>query len=294
MLYSMTGYGQGIANEKGISVFVEAKSVNGRYLEPSIRLPSILAGSESLFIQLVHKYISRGRVNLFVQVTNAGNLPIWKICLDENLLDGYAALIEQIESRLAIERTVVSIDRFLTLNELFSKTPDPIAQQHIQQVALTAANSALKSLLASRKQEGKELQKDIQKRIVSASAIFRKIQILHDNSAPNRFKRLREYVEQIASNIEIDPLRLAQEVAFIATKADCTEEIVRLDAHLKRLENSIKSKKPVGSLLNFILQECHRETNTIGTKTDIPEISSIVIDLKEEFERIKEQVQNIE
>jgi len=294
MLYSMTGYGSGTESDGDIKVFAEVRSINSRFLETSIRLPPILSGNEHRFVKIIGEFAHRGKVMLNMQILSTGKNPVWQIYLDENLLDIYASLIKQIESRLKLEHTVISLDRFLTINELFKKAPYPKIQQRILNTALSASAIALKKLRMTRRNEGKDLQNDIKSRVTDLKRNIKRIKQLHDNSQPMRFKNLRNRVEQLVGNLEIDQIRLAQEVAYLASKADCTEEIIRFESHLSKIEKAIKSRKPVGSLLNFILQECHREVNTIGSKTDIPGVTEQVINLKEECERIKEQIQNIE
>jgi len=294
MLYSMTGFGRGSASDGEITVWVEVKSINSRFLEIQMRIPPILSSAEFEIKKIIEKTISRGKIFLNAQIIGGSGVRLWDIIVDDSLLDMYADLIEQIENRLVPERTVISLDRFLTMNEIFTKIPNTKSQERVVSLALSAVSEAMKSLRQSRRQEGKSLQADIQKRIVNIKNCVRKIEKIHKDATPSRFKNLREQVEQLVGDIEIDPIRLAQEVAFLTAKADCTEEIIRLESHIAQIEKSIKSRKPVGSFLNFILQECHREINTIGSKTDINEISELVIILKEEFERIREQVQNIE
>ncbi len=294
MLYSMTGYGQGTSTSDDVTVFVEAKSVNSRFFEASLKMPSIISGTDAQFLKIIKNYITRGKIYLSVHLAKYTGESLWKFSIDDQLLDAYTSLLEHIDSRLSAKRTSVGLDRFLTMSELIVKIPEPNAQKKILQTALAATAEAMKVLRKSRRDEGKALQHDIQKRLSNVKNIVKRIKKLHDNYSPNRFKKLRETAEHLSEDIEIDPIRLAQEVAYIAAKGDCTEEIIRLETHITRMEKAIKSKKTVGSLLNFTLQECHRETNTIASKTDIPEVSSLVIDLKEELERIKEQVQNIE
>ncbi|MCD6418154.1 YicC family protein [bacterium] len=294
MLYSMTGYGQGVVSSDDVVVFAEAKSVNSRFFEASLKLPTILSGTDAQFLKIIKNYVSRGKVYLSVHLVKYSGSSLWNISVDEQMLDAYASLLEQIDSRLVPEHTCVSLDRFLTMSDLIVKVPEEEAQKRVFRVALSAADEAMKVLRKSRRDEGKLLQRDIQKRLLDAKLLVRKIKKLHDSYSPSRFKKLREAIETMADDIEIDQIRLAQEIAYIATKSDCTEEIIRLETHFARMDKAIKSRKPVGSMLNFTLQECHRETNTIASKTDIPEVSSLVIDLKEQLERIKEQVQNIE
>ncbi len=294
MLYSMTGYGQSIIDADGIVAIAEAKSVNSRYFETTIKLPTLLSDAEGDFVKLVRRYVNRGKIYLHIQILNKSKLPMWDISIDESMLDIYASLLESIDSRLIAENTVVSVDSFLSISDLFIRTPNPDVKERVFHLSLAAADEAMKLLRKSRRQEGRELQRDIQRRIATVKNLMRKIKKLHENSAPLRFTRLREFAEQLAADVEIDPIRLSQEIAYLAAKSDCTEEIVRLTTHIERIEKAIKSRKPVGSMLNFTLQECHREATTIGAKTDIAEISSLSIDLKEEFERMREQIQNIE
>jgi len=242
----------------------------------------------------VKSSMSRGRIFLAIQISCASGKQMWRVELDENLLDSYISCIGKIEQRFAPERTMICLDRFLTVNDLFARTPDLSVRDAILQAALTATANALKSLRSARRQEGQLLQNDLHKRLAAVKDILRKIQRLHDNYTPMRFKKHRELAEQLVRDTEIDAIRLAQEIAHLAIKADCTEELVRLETHIKRLESAIRSRKPIGSAMNFMLQECQRETNTIASKTDIADIASATIDMKEEFERMREQAQNIE
>jgi len=290
----MTGYGRGISTEAEFTVLAEAKSLNSRYLDIHIRVPPLLSSYEFDLRNVVNNYVARGRVILNVEILSTGDLSLWKIYLDEVLIEDYAAVLERIESIIMPEETVVSLDRFLTMPEIFAKVPQTQAQQKVAKVAISAVEESLKELKKSRRVEGKALQKDIKKRISRLSNYVEKIKVAHEKAAPERVKKIRKQIEQLLTDFEMDKSRIVQESAILSTKADCTEEIVRLKSHINRMQKTITSRKPVGSLLNFIIQECHREINTIGSKTDVKEISDYVIDLKEECERIKEQVQNIE
>lgn len=294
MLYSMTGYGKCILNGGDFTVVAETKSVNSRFLDISIKIPQIFSEYEYKIRSIVPQYISRGKVNIHVELVNLDKSKLWNISLNEAMIDAYADIIEQIDSRLTPEHTVISLERFLFLEELFVKIPNQKTIRFVGNLIIEAVTEALKQLKKVRRAEGRNLQQDIQKRLGKIKTMLREIKKYHDSAQPRRFENLREEVKKLVADLDIDPLRLSQEVALIAAKADCTEEIVRLESHIGKLEEAIKSRKPVGSLLNFILQECYRETNTIGAKTDVKEISDLVINLKEEFERIKEQVQNIE
>jgi len=294
MLYSMTGYGRATVSQDDATITVEAKSVNSRFLDISVRMPQIFSQYEYEIRKLVPKYISRGKVSITVEITDSIKSRLWEMSLNEVMVDKYARIIEEIDSRIMPERTVVSLDRFLFMDDIFIRRLDESVVQSVGRMILSATESALKELKKSRRAEGKTLQKDIQKRVSNLKNLLRRLKRLHESTQPQRFRTLREEVKKLVEDLEIDPLRLSQEVALLASKADCTEEIVRLESHIRRIEEGLKSRKPVGSLLNFVLQECFREINTIGSKTDVAEISNIVIDLKEEIERIKEQVQNIE
>ncbi len=294
MLYSMTGFGRAVCSEEGVVVSAEAKSLNSRFLEIRLQLPALLSEFEPKFLELVRQYTSRGKVFLALRVVATGGLRLWDISLDDALLDAYADILQQLDARLLPERTTVNLDRLLCFDELFVRTPNVLAQRKLFRVSLCAAKSALQKLKKSRRQEGKALQEDIRKRLYAVRAFVRRIKRLQDVGAQRRYRRFRERVLQLLGDVELDESSLAQEVAHLAARADCTEEITRLETHIQRFLEALKSRKPVGSMLNFIVQECHREITTVGAKTDDVEIASIVIDVKEQLERIREQVQNIE
>ncbi len=293
MFYSMTGQGSAVVSADGLTISAEVRSVNSRYLEPSIRVNAFLSGFESKFAELIRKYASRGKVMLNVNIVSS-TTDIWNIEIDEVLLDLYTSVIKRIDSRLQLENTGVSLERFLQMSELLNKTPNPEYQNKALILALNSTEKALLNLKESRRVEGSALQKDLKKRVNSLCKITELIEKLEEETRKARYEKIRERISEIIQDVEIDEKRLLQEVAHLAVRADVTEEITRLKAHTDRMLKLFKSRKPVGSQFNFILQECHREINTIGSKTDSTEVSQLVIDFKEEVERIREQIQNVE
>ncbi len=293
MFYSMTGQGSAVVSADGLTISAEVRSINSRYLEPSIRVNAFLSGFESEFAELIRKYASRGKVMLNVNIVSSIT-DIWNIEIDEVLLDLYTSIIKRIDSRLQLENTGVSLERFLQMSELLNKTPNPEYQNKALILALNSTEKALLNLKESRRVEGSALQKDLKKRVNSLCKITELIGKLEVETQKARYEKIREQISKIIEDVEIDEKRLLQEVAHLAVRADVTEEITRLKAHTDRMLKLFRSRKPVGSQFNFILQECHREINTIGSKTDSTEVSQLVIDFKEEVERIREQIQNVE
>ncbi len=293
MFYSMTGQGSAVISADGLTISAEVRSVNSRYLEPSIKVNAFLSGFESKFAELIRKYASRGKVMLNVNIVSS-TTDIWNIEIDEVLLDLYASVIKRIDSRLQLENTGVSLERFLQMSELLNKTPNPEYQNKALILALNSTEKALLNLKESRRVEGSALQKDLKKRVNSLCKITELIGKLEEETRKSRYEKIREQIYKIIEDVEIDEKRLLQEVAHLAVRVDVTEEIIRLEAHTTRMLKLFRSRKPVGSQFNFILQECHREINTIGSKTDSTEVSQLVIDFKEEVERIREQIQNVE
>ncbi len=293
MFYSMTGQGSAVVSADGLTISAEVRSVNSRYLEPSIRVNAFLSGFESKFAELIRKYASRGKVMLNVNIVSS-TTDIWNIEIDEVLLDLYTSVIKRIDSRLQLENTGVSLERFLQMSELLNKTPNPEYQNKALILALNSTEKALLNLKESRRVEGSALQKDLKKRVNSLCKITELIGKLEGETQKARYEKIREQISKIIEDVEIDEKRLLQEVAHLAVRADVTEEITRLKVHTDRMLKLFKIRKPVGSQFNFILQECHREINTIGSKTDSTEVSQLVIDFKEEVERIREQIQNVE
>ncbi|MCX8051227.1 MAG: YicC family protein [Chlorobi bacterium] len=289
---SMTALSTATLSEHGIRTTVEIRTVNGRYLEITCRLPKQLSHKEIELRELVRATIQRGTVHVTVK-TESDAPPA--TTLSPERIEAYWTQLEKLRKKLKISEPL-SLGDILRIPDVFT-TDDTAALERAEQewkVVAKAVRAALSSLDTMRKNEGKELARDIRARIKAIEERLDRIEQRSMQRVPEERERLRTRVAQLFESDEIDEQRLQLEILLLADKLDCSEEIVRLRSHIKFFIEALKSSEPVGRQLTFLLQEMHREINTIGSKANDAEISQHVVFVKEELERIREQVQNIE
>ncbi|WP_249066969.1 YicC/YloC family endoribonuclease [Halalkalibaculum roseum] len=293
MIISMTGFGRAEASSEGISITVEAKSVNSRYLDISLRLPQSIQDKELELKEIAQDRISRGKLNLNVRINKAETgEPDVKI--NPKLVAGYKQLLDRLREAADIKQEVTLRD-LLQFNDLFiSREEDEETLETIWEVTKEATKDALDQLIAMRKQEGKQLENDLLKRVDQIKAKMDKVQELTEGRANEVRKNLLERIHNLIDEDLVDEERLEMEVAVLVDKMDITEEIVRLKSHIKFFREAIEKEESVGRRLNFLSQEMNREINTIGSKANNSEISQHVVHAKESLEQIKEQIQNVE
>ena len=272
MIESMTGFGRGTAQADGIEATVEIRSVNSRFCEVNARLPRQLSAWEAALQNQVKNALSRGRINVQVQLEERTDeeLPIQ---VDPQIARAYAQLLEQLREAAGIDGAV-RLEHLLNFSDIFT-TPEESETEaeeawHVVEAAL---EEALVGLRTMRREEGQALQADLEHRL-------------------DRIEH--ERLEELLEDQRLHPERLEVEIAVLADKLDVTEECVRLDSHLQLFREALASEEPVGRKLNFIVQEINREVNTIGSKANDSEIAHRAVQMKEELERIREQVQNVE
>lgn len=293
MIISMTGFGRGDASSDGISITVEAKSVNSRYLDISLRLPQSIQDKELELKEIVQERINRGKINLTVRIdkTDTGE-PDVKI--NPKLVEGYKKMLDKLRETAAIDEEV-SLSDLLQFNDIFmSREEDEETLNTIWKLTREAAKNALVELNNMRRQEGTQLQNDLTNRIEHIKSTMDKVQELTDGRANEVRTNLMERIQNLIDEDLIDKERLELEVAVLVDKMDITEELVRLQSHIKFFKEAIEHKDSVGRRLNFLSQEMNREINTIGSKANSSEISQHVVHAKESLEQIKEQIQNVE
>ena len=289
---SMTGYSKAEYHEKGISAIIELKSVNGRYLETSVKLPRSLSHREIDIREMIRKALNRGTISAFIVIESAeGDIRIPKMNLEKAMAIHHSLL--EMQKQLQIE-TNISIDNMLQFSQHFLENDKDDMSELQWEIVCEALKKALIDLEISRGIEGKELAKDMLSRV---DKILQDLLIVEHKSAeriPEEREKMRQKIALLFEKDEIDELRIQQEIIFLADKLDVSEECVRLRSHIKFFHELAIEKEPIGRKLNFLLQEMNREVNTIGSKANDIEISHIVVGMKEELERIREQVQNIE
>ncbi len=288
----MTGYGRGEAAKKGITVAVELRSVNSRFLELTTRLPRSLSLRENEVKEIVRKKISRGKVNLLITVERekSGQLPL---AINATAAREYYKLLNQLRKSVKIKESV-KLEHLLRFSEVLEQPVLDGPDEDEWAVTQAALDKALDDLAQMRRNEGSELNKDFRARIATIEQTLSRIEILSKEQVPAERARLRERIQLLLEKETIDEGRLEMELAMMADRLDVTEECVRFNSHNKFFIEALDGKEPAGRKLNFLIQEMNREANTIGSKSSASEIAHLVVSVKEELEKIREQLQNIE
>ena len=293
MLISMTGYGRAECQKDDYTYLAEIRSVNNRFIEINTRLPKAHMDLEQPLKKLIKSYCSRGSINLSISIGNSNeNTGEWEVKPNLPLAAQYVTALQQIRDSLKLEgkidlKSVVGIRDIVKLEPL---AIDPANHELI----LNIATEALDSLQKMRKEEGINLQKDLEQRIDAIENHAAEIESWHPEVVKEYQNKLKERIKSLNEGMESDETRIAQETALLADRCDITEEITRLKSHLNQFRNYVNTNEPIGRKLEFITQEINREVNTIGSKSSNIKISNRVIEIKSELEKIREQVQNIE
>ncbi len=292
MIKSMTGYGRGQSDAGEGSWVAELKTVNSRYLDFHLRLPPGLAALEERIKKHLAARLTRGRVNLTVTASGAaGATP--RLVLNRPLVREYKRVLAELQQELGISQDP-GIMPFLHNRDLIlsqEEGPDPEALWRQLEPALSLALAEVEQMRAA---EGRALAEDLGARLEVVDRLFRQAAARSPEVVAGYRERLRERIAALTADSEPDPQRLALEVAVIADKADITEEAVRAASHIEQFKAFLQNGEPVGRKLDFLLQEMNREANTMGSKTPDAAAGQIIVELKAELERIREQVQNIE
>ena len=291
MLFSMTGYGRGTTSNKNISIEAEVKSINSRYLDIYFRLPSSLQSKEYELREAIKSKLKRGKVTTIIQIKSSGkdaDVPV----LSKDKLKALIGFLKDIKKAARINEKI-KLDHLLSFKELY--LPDEFEFGESEFVLVKEAlDKAIKDLLKMKKNEGGELAKDLVARIKSIEEKVNAIENESMKSVNEYFSILKERIKSLVEDVTQYNDRLELELAVIAEKSDITEECVRLKSHLKFFLESIEKEEEPGRKLNFICQEMNREANTISSKSLATEITRNAVLIKEEIERIREQIQNIE
>ena len=292
MIRSMTGYGSAELERDGQRLAAEIRSVNHRFCEVSIRAPKLVSLFEDQIRQLICDRFSRGKFNLSVTWSGAGETgEVLKV--NEVVADRYVKLMDQLKSRYGLD-SGLDVRTLAALPDVFTWEHSDLSDEQTWALLKTVIEKACDNMNTMKGREGTALAKDLESRL----RIVREQLDQVAERAPMRPQEAREKLvsrlKPLLADVEMDPVRIAQEVALMADRLDCTEECVRLAAHLEQFKHLIDGAELAGRKLNFLLQEMNREANTIGSKGNDVEIARAVIVIKEELERLREQVQNVE
>lgn len=289
---SMTGYGMGSFNSSNHSIKIEIKSVNNRYLDINVRTPRILISYDELIKKLIKEKISRGKVDIFINFNtlNSKNL---NIDVDLDLAEKYYEISEKLSKRLSITNDF-SIKNLLENEDIIRIEDEELGSDEIEDIILKATNEALENFIIMRENEGNKILSDFRIKLGRIKEIVDKINCLAPVSLKERENKLREKIETYLDEKIVDEKSFQTEIAIMMDKLAIDEEITRLYIHIDSFNDIMYTKEPMGRKLDFLLQEFNREVNTIGSKTDNIEILNLVVKLKSEIEKLREQVQNIE
>ncbi len=291
MLNSMTGYGRGSCKEQGIGISAEIKTVNHRYVDIFFRLPRELQYWEDEVRKKIAEKVSRGRVEVSVSLEEVPE-EMYELKVDENLVQAYARSLEKVKDILSLQ-TPLTLDHVLRFSEVFSVKSNLVERDEAWRVMEKALKQALDNLLEQRRSEGSNLKKDLEERGRKLLKSVNSMKTLGGTVTEQYREKLRQRLTELL-DAGWDENRILTECAIIAERSNVEEEITRLESHLKSFTDALNFQEPVGRKLDFILQEMLREVNTIGSKAGDYELSSLVVDVKAELEKMREQVQNIE
>ncbi len=290
MLYSMTGYGRAEKKDKNFILTVEIRSLNSKYFDVIPRIDDNLNNYENDIIKLIKTKCERGKFFLNIDIVKIYNKTN-TVKLDNNKVKYFMTQVDLLKKKIKTNQEIslshmMKIPGMFKEDNLFNKSDD-------KKVVINTVNKALSDLLIHRRKEGSEIENDIVIKIKQISTIVSQIEKISKSNIKLETKNYNKKLNKIFNDIELDKDRVFQEVAFLIEKKDIDEEIIRLKSHIKLLLSLIKNKFNTGKKINFILQEIHREVNTIGSKTDKLRVSHLVVELKAIIEKIKEQIQNI-
>ena len=292
MIKSMTGYGSAKGQAGDLQISVEVKSVNNRYLDASVRMPRSFLFAEDAVKSAIGRHISRGKVDMFINVDSSAADDV-NVKVNEALLKGYIDAIGLISEKYGLENdlTAVSAGRFPDILSVEKKDLDA---EEISAGLVAVAEQALRDFDAMREREGEKLRADVLSKLETISSLVSTVEKESPRTVEAYQNRLREKISEVLSSAGVDENRILAEAAIYADRVAVDEETVRLRSHMSQLRSMLAGGSPIGRKIDFLIQEFNREANTIGSKCQNSDIAHVVVELKSEIEKIREQIQNIE
>lgn len=292
MVRSMTGYGRGTASDGNMTVTVELKSVNHRFFECSIKAPRQFSFFEDKLKSYLQSRIARGKVDVFVSFER-GAVSTETVTVNEALAESVVNAMRSIAEKYNVSDDV-SATAVAAVSGVLTVTSGQLDEEATGNIILSAASEAVDAFIAARETEGARLAADV---ISKSENILQFVEIVEKRSPETVAlyrERLENRIKELLQSASVDEQRVLTETALFADKIAVDEETVRLRSHIAHLNEMFKAAGPIGKKLDFIVQEMNRETNTIGSKCQDIDISRVVVDMKSEIEKIREQIQNIE
>lgn len=288
----MTGYGQTVVTENNIEVNTEIRSVNNRYLDISLKTPKCLSNYEREIKELINQYATRGRINIWVTIKKEEE-KYENLNVNHALVQAYLRLACELSERYGLDNNL-DVRRLFELPDVITFESEDEADQAVWNCARKSIEQALVQMKSMRNREGKEIESDFRQRIERLKNVVKNVEDIALKGPEIELDKLRDRVKGIVTKKHLDEPRLETELAIIADKIDISEECTRFTSHNTVFLELLDKQESQGRKLNFLLQEMNREANTMAAKAFTADISHAVVELKEEIEKIREQVQNIE
>ena len=288
----MTGYGRAVETVNGREFTIEIRSVNNRYLDCSVKLPRILTFSEDALKQAVKQHISRGKVDVYVSLRSEGGDEA-QVSLNKAVLEGYLTAMRQISQEYGITDDI-SVSQLARMPEVLTIEKPQLDEEQLQNDLMTVMQKALCSYDAMRTTEGAALDRDLRSRGKTITELVEQVEQGNGQTVADYRARLEAKLREVLENTALDESRILTEAAIFADKVAVDEETVRLRSHLEQMNTMLDAGGAVGRKLDFLLQEMNREANTIGSKCTDVRLARVVVDIKEEIDKIREQTQKIE
>ena len=292
MIKSMTGYGRAVETLNGREFTVELRSVNNRYLDCSVKMPRQVSFAEDAVKQAVKAAISRGKVDVFITIKSEGETET-KVTLNDGVVQGYLSAMRQMVEVYGVKDDI-SVSTVSRLPEVFVVEKPEVDEDALKADLMSVVAKALEGYNAMRATEGAALDADLRSRGNTILSLVSQVEAGNAQTVIDYRTRLENKLKEVLANTSIDESRILTEAAIFADKVAVDEETVRLRSHLEQMNNMLTAGGAMGRKLDFLLQEMNREANTIGSKCTDVRLARIVVDIKAELEKIREQTQNIE
>ncbi len=292
MVKSMTGYGRAVQTVNGREFTVEIRSVNNRYLDCSVKLPRTVSFAEDAVKQAVKNTVTRGKVDVYISLRSE-NADDVKITLNTAVAAGYVQAMRIMAQEFGL-RDDISVSMLSRMNDVFTVEKPDVDEQQLQEDLLSVVGAALANYDAMRSKEGEALQNDLSGRGQTIRQLICQVEAGSEQTVADYRTRLYSKLQVVLASTSIDESRILTEAAIFADKVAVDEETVRLRSHLDQMDAMLTGGGAIGRKLDFLLQEMNREANTIGSKCTDVRLARIVVEIKAELEKIREQTQNIE
>lgn len=292
MLKSMTGYGRTQKIINGRDILVEIRSVNHRYYEYSSRIPRTYNYIDEKLKALIKQNVSRGKIDINVTINNIEGRDT-EIAINKGVAEGYVNALRSVADELDVKDDI-TLSKLIKLPDIFNVQKTPDDEEQLWNDVSEVAGEAIEKFVRMRETEGEKLRNDVLEKTALILEMVQKVEELSPQTVENYRNRLYQKLSEILEGKEIDQQRILTESAVFAEKIAVDEETVRLRSHISQLTDLLDSCDAIGRKLDFIIQEMNREINTIGSKAQDLNITRLVVDMKAELEKIREQIQNIE